>query len=147
MTRTITVHRPYPDTGCSTGLYIPSNESSVGFKKVSFHQSASQNGQNVTLSRRERRDFRITALLFLVTVIFIVSWIPPYVSMIKAFYIGYTFPISIPDYIILMYGPGIFMINNFANPLLYVLLNPVFRRNIKEMFSTFGTCSCIKPRT
>ena len=39
--------------------------------------------------QRRRRHIRITGLLFSVTSVFILSWIPPYIAMVKAFYIGY----------------------------------------------------------
>ncbi|KAL8605111.1 hypothetical protein ACOMHN_018912 [Nucella lapillus] len=84
--------------------------------------------------QRNSRTFRLTLLLMLVTMVFIVSWIPPYVAMVWFFYVGYTPPLSSSDMALQQYGPTGYVLNHFANPIIYLALSSSFRENLASLW-------------
>ncbi|GFS15959.1 D(2) dopamine receptor [Elysia marginata] len=82
---------------------------------------------------RQQRNVRITGLLFVVTSVFILSWVPPYIAMVKGFYIGYTFPFTMGEWLLLSYGRSCYVLNTFSNPIIYAALSATYRRHIMEL--------------
>ncbi|RUS76778.1 hypothetical protein EGW08_015455 [Elysia chlorotica] len=82
---------------------------------------------------RRQRNLRITGLLFVVTAVFILSWVPPYIAMVKGFYIGYTFPLSMGETLLLSYGRSVYIINTFSNPIIYAALSSTYRRCVVDL--------------
>ena len=91
--------------------------------------------ENERENRRQSRYLRATILLSTVTAVFIVSWIPPYMAMVKAFYIGYSVPMSQFELLLNVYGPQMYVINNFANPIIFALMSSYYRKNVAKMFT------------
>ncbi|KAH9525464.1 hypothetical protein Btru_001485 [Bulinus truncatus] len=79
---------------------------------------------------RQRRNVRVTWLLFVVTALFIVSWIPPYAAMVKNFYVGYAPPFSVGDIVLIAYAPNVYVVNTFANPVIYAILSSTHRKHV-----------------
>ncbi|KAK6968195.1 D(2) dopamine receptor, partial [Biomphalaria glabrata] len=77
---------------------------------------------------RQQRNLRVTSLLFVITAIFILSWMAPYAAMVKGLYVGFRYPLSLGDLVLVMYGPNIYVINTFSNPLVYAILSPSYRK-------------------
>ncbi|RUS68788.1 hypothetical protein EGW08_023451 [Elysia chlorotica] len=86
------------------------------------------------MEARQQRNLRVTRLLFVVTTVFILSWVPPYMAMVKGFYIGYSFPMSLAEFVVLSYGPSMYVINTFSNPIIYAALSAIYRRHVTDMF-------------
>ncbi|RUS75166.1 hypothetical protein EGW08_017074 [Elysia chlorotica] len=93
--------------------------------------AAPQGGLHI-LGLRRRRNTRVTGLLFSVTVVFILSWVPPYVALIKGLYVGYAWPISAAQFTLLTYGPNVYVINTFANPIIYAVASATYRRHVTD---------------
>ncbi|KAK3787073.1 hypothetical protein RRG08_031548 [Elysia crispata] len=95
---------------------------------------------------RQQRNLRITRLLFVVTAVFILSWVPPYIAMVKGFYIGYSFPLTLTEMLLLSYGPSVYVINTFSNPIIYAALSAIYRRHVidlwKALRKTVNTICC-----
>ncbi|GFR76134.1 hypothetical protein ElyMa_000473500 [Elysia marginata] len=58
-------------------------------------------------NQRQQRNMRITGLLFAVTVVYIFSWVPPYIALVRGLFVGYSLPISSIDLAMLTYGPSV----------------------------------------
>ncbi|KAK7482435.1 hypothetical protein BaRGS_00026357 [Batillaria attramentaria] len=91
-------------------------------------------------AKRDTRSFRLALLLLLVTAIFVISWIPPYVAMVWYFYVGYTPPLSATDIAVQTYAPTGYILNSFVNPFLYVALSPAFRNTVISLWRKFSRC-------
>ena len=88
---------------------------------------------------RSQRNLRITGLLFVVTAVFILSWVPPYIAMVKGFYVGYTFPLSLGEMLLLSYGRSVYIINTFSNPIIYAALSAIYRRHVIDLWKALWT--------
>lgn len=113
----------------SQGQSQGSGSGSHGVECLAMVVSGSQ------MTRRLRRDNKITGLLFLVTFVFILTWIPAYVAMAKGMYTGYSLPITLGELIVMKYGANIYIINNFSNPLIYAALSSVYRAKVRFLFT------------
>ncbi|XP_013096327.2 uncharacterized protein LOC106079673 [Biomphalaria glabrata] len=82
---------------------------------------------------RQQRNLRVTSLLFVITAIFILSWMAPYAAMVKGLYVGFRYPLSLGDLVLVMYGPNIYVINTFSNPLVYAILSPSYRKLVRNV--------------
>lgn len=82
---------------------------------------------------RQQRNLRVTSLLFVITAIFILSWMAPYAAMVKGLYVGFRYPLSLGDIVLVMYGPNIYVINTFSNPLVYAILSPSYRKLVRNV--------------
>ena len=94
--------------------------------------SLKQRNLEVT-SLRQQRNIRITALLFVITVVYILSWVPPYIAVVKGLFIGYSWPISVYELSMLTYGPSVYVINTFANPVIYAALSGTYRAHVVKL--------------
>ena len=77
---------------------------------------------------------RLTLLLLLVTVVFVLSWVPPYVAMVWYFYVGYRPPLSSSDLALQLYAPTGYVLNHFANPVLYLAFSAAFRQRVLALW-------------
>ncbi|XP_059144876.1 uncharacterized protein LOC131932015 [Physella acuta] len=84
---------------------------------------------------RQQRNIRVTGLLFVVTSVFILSWIPPYAAMIKGFFVGYTWPLSTGELVLSSYGANVYVINTFSNPVIYAAMSVTYRKHVKTLFT------------
>ena len=84
-------------------------------------------------TQRQQRKIRITGLLFVVTVVYILSWVPPYISMVKGFFIGYGRTMGTYELSMLTFGPSVYVLNTFANPVIYAALSATYRRNVMNL--------------
>lgn len=84
--------------------------------------------------KRNARDVQVTMLLLVITVIFVVSWIPPYMAMVWFFYVGYTPPYTVAEVSLMTYAPTGYILNHFASPFVYIALSPTFKKNIINLF-------------
>lgn len=81
-----------------------------------------------------RRSLRTTRLTFVVCLIFVISWIPPWAWFATSYFVTpQTIPYS--TYLTLrLFCPMTFLINTFSNPFLYIALNESFRKKVKNLF-------------
>ncbi|XP_076435071.1 uncharacterized protein LOC143274948 [Babylonia areolata] len=94
--------------------------------------------RNVTVTRatiqRTSRSFRLTLLLMVVTIVFILSWIPPFVAMVWFFHVGYATPPKSYEIALRNYGSTGYILNHFANPIIYIALSSSFRENVSSLW-------------
>ncbi|KAL4219966.1 Protein tyrosine phosphatase type IVA 1 [Mactra antiquata] len=84
-------------------------------------------GQNV-----QNSSTRTTKIAFCVCVVFILSWIPPWVSFFLATIPSMRTNIQVIQF--MMFGRMTYLINGVANPILYTWLNRKFREYIRQAF-------------
>ena len=82
---------------------------------------------------RVQRSLRTTRLTFVVCVVFVLSWLPPWGwfatgSFVTPTSIGYQTFMALN-----LFCPMTFLINTFANPLLYISLNASFREKVRNL--------------
>ena len=81
--------------------------------------------QNIPLAESRRRSFdRVTYMLVLVTVMFLLLWIPACVSVLG---------LNIPDYL-----RDVYMFNSVINPFIYSFMSTDFRQHVKEFTRRIG---------
>ncbi|XP_025089957.1 uncharacterized protein LOC112561599 isoform X2 [Pomacea canaliculata] len=88
------------------------------------------------------RNLRLTLLLLIMTILFVVSWIPPYVAMVWYFYVGYTPPFSSSDLSVMTYAPTGYILNHFANPFVYLIFSSSFRKHLVYLWRKLKNFLC-----
>ena len=89
--------------------------------------------QRLNENRRLKRSLKTTRIVFLICLIFVLSWIPPWASFINFLFMP---PITkqSPTYLLVnMFCKMTFLINTFSNPILYTALNSTFRDKLKKV--------------
>ena len=82
--------------------------------------------------RRLRRSLKTTRIDFLICLIFVLSWIPPWASFITFLFTSPSTKKS-PTYLVVsLFFRMTFLINTFSNPILYTALNNKFRDKLKK---------------
>ena len=83
--------------------------------------------------RRLRRSLKTTRIVFLICLIFILSWIPPWVSFINFVFMSPSTKTG-PTYLVVnMFFRMTYLINTFSNPILYTAFNKKFRDKVKKI--------------
>ena len=89
--------------------------------------------QRLNENRRLRRSLMTTRIVFLICLIFVLSWIPPWASFINFMFMP---PITkqSPTYLAVnMFCKMTYLITTFSNPILYMALNRTFRDKLKKV--------------
>ena len=76
---------------------------------------------------RAARAFRLTVLLFVVTVVFVVSRVPPYMAVVWLLYARDAAPLAPSQLALQTYASTGYVLNHFATPLLFLAFSPAFR--------------------
>ena len=108
--------------------------------KQSVPKSVSQIGNNEILKtvksmneiRRLRGSLKTTRIVFLICLIFVLSWIPPWASFITFVFMSPTTKMSATYLMVNMFFRMTYLINTFSNPILYTALNKKFRDKLKK---------------
>ncbi|CAH1774944.1 unnamed protein product [Owenia fusiformis] len=122
-----------------TGVNNNSNNSSLRSKDTSYRSNQTSIGgsqNNIGRSNGSRRhihrdstfiaNLRTAAMLFVVAMVYIMSYIPTCLMILK-----------IVPYQYVVYN--LYFMYNAANPLIYSFMNPIFRNDLKKIFnSLFG---------
>ncbi|XP_061181621.1 cholecystokinin receptor type A-like [Saccostrea echinata] len=94
-----------------------------------------------SLSKRQKRTVRITGMLFMITLIYIVSFLPHLVLLVLEFMDPDSFenlsPMAFTGYNFLLRS---YFINNMANPFVYGFLDPKFRHEVLFLFKSIVNC-------
>ena len=82
---------------------------------------------------KAKRSLRTTRLTFLVCLVFVLSWLPPWAwfaasNFVTPFNTNYTTYMTLR-----LFLPMTFLVNTFANPLFYISLNESFREKVKTL--------------
>ena len=80
-------------------------------------------------STKESQMNKTTAIMFAVTVVFILSWIPPWI--VAAMW-PYGVSLSQKERIVIMFCRRSFMVNTCTNPLFYIGMSSTFRHLTKQ---------------
>jgi hypothetical protein len=95
------------------------------------------------MRRASRRSQHLALLFLVVTLVFVLSWIPPYLAMVWYFHVGYTLPMSSSELAVQMYAPTGYVLNSFANPVIYAIFSRQFRHYIVNLWKA---CTCTVAR-
>ena len=131
-------------TTFTQAVYIPSESSTSGnddLKNGSVDHPAATTGsasalvnvRQVDKTTKARRSLRTTRLTFLVCLVFVLSWLPPWAWFAASNFVTPK-TTNYQTYMALrLFCPMSFLINTFANPLLYISLNESFREKVKNL--------------
>ena len=128
-------------------LAVPAETTGAGRRRQNENPALLLNQlQNKKAEARQQRNVRITGLLFVVTAVFILSWVPPYISMVKGFFIGYSFSFTMGEVLLINYGSSVYVINTFSNPIIYATMSATYRRHVvdlaKSLWKMITTVRC-----
>lgn len=105
------------------------------------HRSVRNSLSVKSLSKRQKRTVRITGMLFMITLIYVVSFLPHLVLLILEFLDPVSFenlsPWAFTGYNFLLRS---YFINNIANPFVYGFLDPKFRYEVVFLFKSIINC-------
>ncbi|XP_021348555.1 cholecystokinin receptor type A-like [Mizuhopecten yessoensis] len=97
--------------------------------------------RSVSLSRKQRRSLKITCMLFLITLVFVISFLPHLVLLIfDAVDDSFWWNISDTQNIVYNLFLRTYFINNMANPIIYGFLDIRFRSEVCLLFKKIGKC-------
>ena len=108
-----------------------------------FRQTSSQSKQStasVDISSlrertRVRKCLRATTIVFLICLIFVLSWLPPWISFINFVLLPPETKLT-PTYLTMtMFCRMAYLVNSFTNPILYTILNRKFRERLRNVCS------------
>ena len=86
---------------------------------------------------RVRQCLRTTRIAFLICLIFVLSWLPPWISFINFVLLPPETKLT-PTYLTInMFCRMAYLVNTFTNPILYTVLNRKFRERLRK-------CLCLK---
>ena len=106
-----------------------------------FRQTSSQSKQSIasvdisSLSEhtRVRKCLRTTRIVFLICLIFVLSWLPPWISFINFVLLPLETKLT-PTYLtMIMFCRMAYLVNSFTNPILYTVLNRKFRERLRNV--------------
>ncbi|CAG2229944.1 unnamed protein product [Mytilus edulis] len=111
-----------------------------GLKKAFKNVTGRPAGANPLLSKPEKsvpdREKRITIVLFTITVLFIVSFLPYIVILILySADESYEKSMTTVEHAVYLIGLRLYMINNVANPFLYSSFDSKFKKHLMEIYS------------
>ena len=89
--------------------------------------------RKVDKNNKAKRSLRTTRLTFLVCLVFLLSWLPPWSWFVASNFVT-PFNTNFVTYMTLrLFLPMTFLVNTFTNPLLYIALNESFREKVKTL--------------
>lgn len=92
-------------------------------------------------NRRKLKDSRVdrtTKIMFAVTIVFLLSWLP---TWIVVFYEQYAYEHeTVAEEIFILFGNKAFMVNSFTNPIFYIWLSSVFKERAKKLLVELIIC-------
>ena len=112
-------------------------------ERTIFRQTSSQSKQStasVDISSlrertRVRKCLRTTTIVFLICLIFVLSWLPPWISFINFVLLPPETKLT-PTYLtMIMFCRMAYLVNSFTNPILYTVLNRKFRERLRNVCS------------
>jgi hypothetical protein len=121
----VQVHGRSTAPGGASFLHVPTPGHEV---RWALNQSHLRNN----ISRRHK-TIRATKLLLLVTVVFVVSWIPPWIVFIGSVYLRWDYTSATMTFY--LFGGQTNLLNHFLNPILYTCVKSTFRDNLRQMCS------------
>ena len=86
---------------------------------------------------RINKSLRTTRISFFICLIFLISWIPPWISFAINSLAATDMKIGAPFHIFQLFANMSFLINTFMNPIIYVLMDMTFRKNMRNLFASF----------
>ena len=99
-------------------------------QRISGSRNKSKTATNVagkSSTARTARAFRLTVLLLVVTVVFVVSRVPPYAAVVWLLYARDAPPLATSQHALQTYASTGYVLNHFATPLLFLAFSPAFR--------------------
>lgn len=88
-------------------------------------------------SAANARTDRTTKIMFAVTLVFLLSWIPTWLMYIYG-NVAKNKPTI--GHILVLFGQYLFMVNTFMNPFFYISMSSVFKQRTKKVLGTLFSC-------
>ena len=87
------------------------------------------------LNRKQRRSLRITGMLTLITIVFVLSFLPYLtISILNGIYEDFWTHMTSSEILLYNFLLRTYFVNNMANPLIYSFLDEKFRSEVRKMF-------------
>ena len=106
------------------------------FRQTSHQSKQSTASVDISSLRehtRVRKYLRTTRIVFLICLIFVLSWLPPWISFINFVLLPRETKLT-PTYLtMIMFCRMAYLVNSFTNPILYTVLNRKFRERLRNV--------------
>ena len=83
---------------------------------------------------RVNKSLRTTRMTFIICLIFLISWIPPWISFAVNNVAAIETKTGTSFLIFQLFGNKSFLINTFTNPVVYIMMDHTFRDNMRKLF-------------
>lgn len=113
--------------------------------KMSKPAHISEKANKLTLKEKctaNARKDRTTKIMFAVTLVFILSWMPTWIIYLYKHNAGDK--LTVEESVVILFGGKLFMVNTFMNPIFYILMSSVFRQRTKMVIKTLLRCKSQK---
>ena len=101
--------------------------------KVESQDKASSSRTSTALAK----TLKLAKILFIVTVVFFLSWLPFWINRFSRMAHPNSQPLTEAQKVIVHLMNHFFYINNMANPIIYALANKTFRQDLKKLTGRF----------
>lgn len=113
---------------CSIGSSCVGHRGSFSIQEINQKPRS-----NYRKSISDARVDRTTKIMFAVTMVFLLSWIPTWSVY---FYIETSSQMSVTGEVFKLFASKAFAINTFMNPIFYIILSSVFKERTRQTFNT-----------
>ena len=125
-----------PTCSCS-GSIISGEKITSAQTRNEVHPATSFDISSLAEHRRVRQSLKTTRIAFLICLIFVLSWLPPWISFINFVFLPPKTKLTSTYVAIQMFSRMAYLFNSFTNPILYTILNKKFRDKLRK-------CVCMK---
>lgn len=102
-------------------------------------------GKSKFTSKKQMRTMRITAMLFIITLIFIISFLPYLIiSVMNGLDETFWNNMSNGEFVLINFLLRTYFINNMINPLVYWFLDNKFKQEVHRLFKNIRKCNWSK---
>ena len=122
-------------------LFVSGEVGTAALAKDKVVFPASPNTNTAVVAERFEADIRkdrTTKIMFAVTLVFILSWIPTWSVYIYKTLSGYQDTIT--QNVFLLFGEKMFMVNTFMNPIFYILMSSMFKQRTRVVLKRLLSC-------
>ena len=120
------------DTNSPRGQWFTSTHSSKANRDIGCKKSTISLKQGAFLSHKTTRKVdRTTRIMFAVTLVFLLSWIPTWVTYVYR-EMTRNQRAEVGGKVAILFGGKLFIINTFANPFFYIWMSSVFKERAKK---------------
>ena len=108
--------------------------------KKNKRESANVESDTTSAGWTEAKIYRTTKIMFFVTMVFVLSWLPTLAMFVIRRLVDYQS--SVVGQVLVLFARKAFLINTFTNPFFYIWMSSSFKERTRKTLSTLFGCRC-----